>query len=242
MQFLTDFADQSVILPVVAVALLTFMLLRWWRGAAAWAGVIGTTFALVLALKLGLKACGGDVAAQAWMPRNPSGHVASATAAYGGLAAIAFGQHRAFLLPAVLFAGVIGGTRVGLGVHTVPDVVTGGLIGIAAVASLHPLAGQRPRAHGHRLPLLLALAVASLLHGTHFDAEGIIRRFAARLRPALACGVQMPDRSAPPAVGAPTSRAPVLPAPTSHAGAAANPESSARSSPRSGPARISGAG
>lgn len=183
MKFLTDFADAGVILPVAFMALLAFVALRWWRGALAWIIVLGAAMGLVLLLKLGFRTCGGALAAPLL---NPSGHVASATAVYGGLAALVLGQHRAALLPALLVAFLIAFTRLALGVHTVADVVAGGVIGLAAVAALPHFAGPLPSSRRWQ-PALLALMVAALLHGAHLDAEGAIRGLAARLRPAVAC-------------------------------------------------------
>lgn len=191
MQYLTDFADQGVTLPVLALILLTFALLGWPRGALAWVCVLGTALGLVLLLKLGLRACGSEV--PAWLPGNPSGHVASATAIYGGLAAIALGRGRAALLPALLIAVVVAATRVGLGVHTVADVIAGALIGLAAALALGRLAGPRPAGRRWLAPLV-ALTVAAVLHGTHLDAEAAIRALAARLSPAItACTGEPPS-------------------------------------------------
>jgi membrane-associated phospholipid phosphatase len=188
MRFLTDFADQGVILPVALMALLAFAVLRWWRGAGAWIAVVVTAFALVLLLKIVFHTCGEGTPASPLF--NPSGHVASATAVYGGLAAVVLGQYRAAaLLPALLIAVLIAATRLALGVHTVADVVAGGVIGMAAVMVLRRLAGPLPSSRCWQ-PALLALAVAVLLHGAHLDAEGAIRDLAARLRPAVDCGRQ----------------------------------------------------
>ena len=184
MQFLTDFADQGVILPVAFMALLAFAVLRWWRGAVVWFVVLGATLGLVLLLKIGFRTCGGGTPGSP--PFNPSGHVASATAVYGGLAAVMLGQRPAALLPAVLIAALIAVTRLALGVHTVADVVTGGVIGLAAVAALCRFAGPLPSARRWQTALL-AVAVAALLHGAHLDAEGAIRDLAARLRPTMGC-------------------------------------------------------
>ena len=185
MQFLTDFADQGVLLPVASMALLAFVVLRWWQGVLAWIVVLGATLGLVLLLKVGFRTCG----APASPLLNPSGHVTSATTIYGGLAAVLLGRNRAALLPALLIASLIAVTRLALGVHTVADVVAGGVIGLAAVAALHHLVGPLPSARRWQ-PALLALAVAALLHGAHLDAEGAIRDLAARLRPAMACSRQ----------------------------------------------------
>ncbi len=193
MKFLTDFADQGVILPVTLMTLIAFMALRWRRGAMAWVGVLGATFALMLALKIAFHTCGGTLGSR---PFNPSGHVAAAAAVYGGLAAVVLSRYRvAALVPALLIACVIAVTRLVLGVHTVADVATGGVIGLMAAAALRRLAGPLPPTRCWQ-PALLALMVAALLHGAHLDAEGAIRDIAARLRPAAGCGHRLTELAA----------------------------------------------
>ena len=192
MQFLTDFADQAVTLPVAVATLLTFVLVRWWRGALAWAGVLAVTLGLVLVFKLLLFACGATPSP--YLPRSPSGHVASATVVYGGLAAIILAGRRAALMPAVAIAAVVAATRLGLRVHTYADVIGGGVIGFAGVLALVRFAGPLPR-FPRWLPALLALAAVALLHGDHLDAEQRIRALAAYFHPPFAACRGLPRRA-----------------------------------------------
>ena len=116
MHFLTDLADQAVILPMALATAVALTMQGWRRGAAAWALVIGATFATIAALKLLFLACSasfgiGDI-------RTPSGHVAAATVVAGGLAALLL-RRRDVALPLALLAGVtIGISRLALGMHS----------------------------------------------------------------------------------------------------------------------------
>src|SRR5450432_1483592 len=58
MNFLTDFADQAVVLPVAVVVAIVLAVMGWRRGALVWLGVLGVTFGVILVLKLGFLACG----------------------------------------------------------------------------------------------------------------------------------------------------------------------------------------
>jgi hypothetical protein len=81
-RYLTDFADQAVILPLVFATAVALAVQGWWRGAAIWLIVVGATFLTTLTFKLMFLACSPlfgplDV-------HSPSGHVAAATVVTGG--------------------------------------------------------------------------------------------------------------------------------------------------------------
>jgi membrane-associated phospholipid phosphatase len=174
--FLTDFADQAVVLPTALAIALLLALTGWARGAAVWLlAVMGTTGAITL-LKILFVACGP--AQFGGIVSSPSGHTAAAIL-YGGLAGLAVrrcggGTGLAFL-PAPVVVVAFGLTRVQLGAHTVPEVVIGAVAGCAGVLAVLLLAGPPPRRV--RLPRLLgpALFVAVLMHGYHLRAEEQLR-------------------------------------------------------------------
>jgi membrane-associated phospholipid phosphatase len=174
--FLTDFADQAVILPIVLAVAAVLAAQGWRRGAVAWLAAIAGTFATMLALKLAFLAC-TPVFGPADM-RSPSGHVAAATVVAGGLAALLL-RGRASVLPIATLAGaVIGVSRVALGMHSVPEVALGALVGLVGAAALAWLAGPPPpRLRMARLVGAVAL-VAVLFHGLHLPAEAAIRHTA----------------------------------------------------------------
>jgi len=176
-RFLTDFADQAVILPLVVAIALALAAQGWRRGALVWLAAVAGTFAAMLALKLTFLAC-----TPLFSPmeiRSPSGHVAAATVVAGGLAALLTGRRRSILPVALLAAVVIGMSRLVLGAHSLPEVILGAVVGLAGAAALLRFAGPPP-------PLRLApivavvVVVAALFHGMHLQAEAAIRQTAYR--------------------------------------------------------------
>ena len=70
MKFLTDFADQAVILPLVFAIAAALAIQGWIRGAVVWLSVIFVTFGTILVLKLFfLAACriGGTRSDDGWL-------------------------------------------------------------------------------------------------------------------------------------------------------------------------------
>src|ERR1700722_3268120 len=102
MKFLTDFADQAVVLPVVAAVAIVLFAQGWRRGALVWLGVVSATFAAVLVLKLAFQACGPVFGP--WDLQSPSGHTAAASVVVGGFVALSEGTPLAALAASVLAA------------------------------------------------------------------------------------------------------------------------------------------
>jgi hypothetical protein len=175
MLILTDFADQAVVLPLIAAVALTFGVLGWRRGALAWLVAVGCSFASVLVLKVVLTTCGPafDMA----LLRSPSGHTAAAAVIAGGIA-VALGRGRwSVAVIAGLGALLIGATRVALGLHTIPEVAVGGALGVLGALGFGWLGG-RPPVLQLRWLFAVIVAVALLLHGQHLNAETRIRSVA----------------------------------------------------------------
>jgi membrane-associated phospholipid phosphatase len=174
--FLTDFADQAVMLPIVVAVAIGFAAIGWWRGLAAWLGVIGVTFCVVLATKLGFMAC--EPVFGPWSLRSPSGHTAAAAVVAGGLAALLTARGWIVLLVAVLAATVIGMSRVELAFHSTPETLFGAAAGIAGAAVLSRFLAVPPVRRS--LPLLgVTIVLALLLHGLRLPAEAAIERASA---------------------------------------------------------------
>jgi membrane-associated phospholipid phosphatase len=176
-RYLTDFADQAVILPLVFATAIALALQGWRRGALAWLVVVGTTFVAMLALKLMFLAC--SPLFEPMDIRSPSGHVAAATVVAGGLAAILIRRRTSILPAAVLAAIVIGISRLVLGMHSLPEVVLGALVGLTGAAALTRFAGVPPRLKAAPLVTIIVV-VAGLFHGLHLPAEAAIRQTAYR--------------------------------------------------------------
>lgn len=172
--FLTDLADQAVVLPVVAVVALVLAVQGWMRGALAWLVAVTATFGVVLLLKLVFGGC-----LPVFGPlriSSPSGHAAAAAILCGGFATLR--SARPWVAVAAAFAGgaVIGATRVVLGAHSLPEVSIGALAGTLGAGLLAFLSGPAPVALRRWLVLAAALVVAAALHGTRLPAERVINQ------------------------------------------------------------------
>lgn len=207
MRYLTDFADQAVILPLVLATGLALAMQGWRRGALVWLLVVAATFVAMLGMKLIFLSCSPffgpmDV-------HSPSGHVAAATVVAGGLAGM-LSRRRVSILPAALLAAVvIGVSRVVLGMHSLPEVIVGALIGLTGAVALMRFAGAPPRLKIAPLVAVIVV-VAALFHGMHLPAEAAIRHTAFRVAQFIpACrGTVDPDgmrRTEPVSLYAPAS-------------------------------------
>ncbi|HBK07489.1 MAG TPA: PA-phosphatase [Acetobacteraceae bacterium] len=176
-RYLTDFADQAVIVPLVLAVAVALAIQGWRRGAVTWLLVVAAVFFATLISKLTFLACSPlfgplDV-------HSPSGHVAAATVTVGGLAAMLTHRRSTILPAAILAAVVIGLSRLLLGAHSFPEVVIGALIGLAGAAALPHFAGAPPRLR--LVPLAgVVVLVAMVFHGLHLPAEAAIRHTAFR--------------------------------------------------------------
>jgi membrane-associated phospholipid phosphatase len=176
--FLTDFADQAVIIPMVLAVAVALAAQGWRRGAVVWLVVVAGVFAATLASKMTFLACSplfGPIDIH-----SPSGHVAAATVVSGGLAAM-LTRRRATILPAAILAAiVIGVSRLVLGMHSLPEVVLGATIGLAGAVALLRFSGPPPRLRIGPL-IVVVLVVAAVFHGFHLPAEAAIRHTAYRV-------------------------------------------------------------
>lgn len=191
MTFLTDFADQAVILPLALAITIALLAQRWWRGAAAWLLAVLATLGIVLVLKLVFQACHGTF--DLVDLQTPSGHVASAAVASGGLASLLASRRRAAIVLAVVAAALIGVSRLWLGAHTVPEVAVGAAIGLAGAVLVARLAGPSPPGLEPRRIVLVAAITFIVFHGLHLPAEAHIRSAAHGLADYL--GVCRSDRT-----------------------------------------------
>jgi len=179
-RFLTDFADQAVILPLV-MAIAVTLFLQWRRGAIAWIVVTGGTFATMLILKLGFLAC-----SQGYL-RTPSGHVAAATVVAGGLAMLLMRWRHSVLPLALLAAIVIGVSRIVLGAHSLIEVNVGATVGLIGAGALLWIAGPVPDGLKVNRIAIVAIIVISLMHGLRLPAEARIKSLAQHVQVVLGC-------------------------------------------------------
>ena len=178
--FVTDFADQAVLIPSAIAVTVGFGAARWHRGALAWSGVLACTWIGILLLKLACLLCEA-----LWVEglHSPSGHTAGAAAAAGGFFGLIVRRRRGdwrWTIPiSASLATAIGLSRLALHVHTGLDVLVAGVVGVVSATTLVMLAGPPPP----RLrfsPIIAGLAVMMLLlHGSQASAEATIQRIAA---------------------------------------------------------------
>jgi hypothetical protein len=176
-RYLTDFADQAVVIPLVLAVAIVLAVQGWRRGALVWLVVFAGTAGATLVFKVMFLACSSVFGAPDL--HSPSGHVAAATVVSGGLAAMLTGRRVSIIPAAVLAAAVIGLSRLLLGMHSVPEVVVGALIGLVGAAALMRFAGPPPALNPGPL-IAVIVAVATLFHGFHLPAEAAILHTAFR--------------------------------------------------------------
>ena len=172
MQFITDFADQAVLLPL-ALCVAGWLAVSGCRQAAAhWLLCLTAVLAIMVVLKLAVLGCISGTSALT----SPSGHTATAVFVYGGIAALVLRLRlAAALLGGLALAVLFGTSRVVLHAHSIVDVVVGGGVGLTVLAAFVWLALRADiQAKPTRL-FLLCLPVLLLLHGVHLNMEPHLR-------------------------------------------------------------------
>ena len=158
------------------------------RAASGWAAVIGCVWTVLLVLKLAgytIAATFPDSLFSALDLLTPSGHVASSASIYGGLIGLLLSRpgtlmHRS-VLAAIVVAFAIGTTRVSLGVHSLSEVIVGGMVGVAGAAALACIV-RAAIARQARLPIIAStLVIIATFHGDHTTWEETIRDTALRI-------------------------------------------------------------
>lgn len=174
--FVTDFADQAVVLPVAVALAMVLGVLGWWRGLFAWVGAVGGVLTTMLLLKTVSLVAEGNWGITAL--GSPSGHTAAACMVYGGLAVLLLRGTAPGVLVAAIPAAVtalIGTTRVMLTAHTPEEALVGAAVGSLGVAALFFMAGPRPPLRLWPLAAV-ALGVVVVFHGQHLPVEEAIQR------------------------------------------------------------------
>ena len=172
MQFVTDFADQAVALPVALCVAAWLAWSGWRRGVILWLVALACVLAGVLVLKLVVLGCAPGTSPLL----SPSGHTGAAVFVYGGIATLAARLRPGMAILAGLGLAILfGTTRVLLHVHTLADVFVGGGVGLAVLAGFAWLALPVPPGPRPVRLLLICLPVVLLLHGIHLDLEPRLR-------------------------------------------------------------------
>jgi membrane-associated phospholipid phosphatase len=187
MNFLTNFGDLAVLLPLSAVMLIWLIGLRPRSSAIWWVVALGLCVGLTALLKIYLYACQPSAELQ-----SPSGHTSLGTLVYGAIAFVVAAEVTGWQRVLALGGGLlvicgIAVSRILLGAHTPLDVVLGALIGSVALAVFaRAYLGHKPAAPSLR-PLMLALVLlTAVLHGEALHAEEMLHAIG-RYLGAVAC-------------------------------------------------------
>ena len=184
--FVTDFGDSAVTLPLALWVLICLTASGERRAASAWITAIAGAAVAIGLLKLIFGVCGPAITAVHVI--SPSGHMAMSTAVYGSLAllitASPSSQNRRLVMVAaaiVIFA--IGWSRVVLHDHSRSEIALGFIVGGAGMVLFWRMLGQS-RIPALRLKWLVigCAALVAVLHGTRLVVEPEIKRLAWHLR------------------------------------------------------------
>jgi len=187
--FVTDFGDSAVTLPLSLLVLVFLLAAKQRRVALAWVVAIGAAAVVIGVLKLVFGACGSVITSAHIV--SPSGHTAMSTVVYGALvlligARFAPRYRRALALAAAIVIVGIGWSRVVLHDHSRAEILVGFLVGAGALALFRAMLG---RDAAPPLPLkwllLCGVALIAVMHGTRWMVEPVVHRMAWDFRLAL---------------------------------------------------------
>ncbi len=177
--FVTDFGDTAVTLPLAALTLAFLLLSGWQRAALSLAIALAACGIAIGLTKLALESCGTPLLHTEIT--NPSGHAAVSTTVYGSLAMLFAGNIAAErrwipIATAALLLIAIALSRVILDAHSMIEVALGLAIGLGALVLFYRSLAAGPAVAIHGLWLALgAVAVIALMHGARWPIEDVVR-------------------------------------------------------------------
>jgi membrane-associated phospholipid phosphatase len=169
-QFISDFGDTAVTLPIAAFVLTYLLWSRHWRAAFAWVlAVVGCGAALAL-IKLALRSCAHNWASSQFL--SASGHTAMSAVIYGGLALLIATRWRlAWTALVMILVAAIGLSRIILGAHHPLEVTAGLVIGGTAVILLHLFDAPDRQPLPPLAPMIGVAAIMLVMHGVRWPIE-----------------------------------------------------------------------
>ena len=177
--FITDFGDTAVTLPLAAL-MLVFLLFSGWRRAALSLAIALAACGVAIGIaKLALESCGEPLLHT--QITSPSGHAAVSATVYGSLAMLfadssAAGRRWVPIAGAGLLLAAIAVSRIILDAHSLSEVAVGLAIGLAALALFYRYLEAGPTVAIRGLWLALgAVSVIALMHGARWPIEAFIR-------------------------------------------------------------------
>jgi membrane-associated phospholipid phosphatase len=177
--FVTDFGDTAVTLPLAALTIAFLLLSGWKRAALSLAIALAACVIAIGLAKLALESCGTPLLHTEIT--NPSGHAALSTTVYGSLAVLFAGNVAAKrrwipIAAATLLLIAIALSRVILDAHSLIEVVLGLAIGLGALVLFYRSLAAGPAVAIHGVWLVLAsLVVVAVMHGARWPIEDIVR-------------------------------------------------------------------
>ena len=185
MNFISDFGDAAVLLPLALFLIAALWRYQSWAAAICLIQALGLCVVVLVLLKIAFIACG-----MTWRAgvSSPSGHAGMSVMVYGSLGAVAARQSPRWRKPVLLLAvwllvAAIAVSRVALGAHSYGEVLIGMSAGVAALCCF--LLMYRKQSGGKMNWSLLAMIVCvglPILHGMHVPAENLIRHLALTAR------------------------------------------------------------
>jgi membrane-associated phospholipid phosphatase len=175
---ITGLGDSAFLIPASALLIAYCLYRRSSRAALIWISTLALCAGLTIALKIGFRACGGEI--PAFHIRSPSGHTSLSTTFYGCFALmIAVREERwaqlSILLTSTLLVAAIAVSRVVLEAHTVGEVIAGLFIGLCCVGWFaFRYLPSPPTMISWQLVAVALIVLALLTHGWHIDIEAMI--------------------------------------------------------------------
>ena len=189
MEFITDFGDSAVILPLSAAVMLCLVWGRWFSAALRWGLAVGGCGIVMVALKIGFLAC----AAQSFqgLLHSPSGHAAMSATVYGALAGLVAARCRRewVVLPyavAHLLIMAIALSRIAVLAHSPLEVMVGLGVGTLFATAFTIGLGPPPSSAPSRFEMGVGVAtVLTVTHGARLQIEAILMSLAFGARATL---------------------------------------------------------
>ncbi|PZP55868.1 MAG: hypothetical protein DI586_05555 [Micavibrio aeruginosavorus] len=192
LSFIADFGDSAVIIALVLSSSCYLMYRKHYNSAQALVTTLLAVSGIIALLKLAFIACGHNI----FDIRSPSGHAALSISVYG-MFAIIFYRHFTGILRIIIpiflvaLSLIIAASRVINELHSLNEVIFGGLVGLAVLSGVwhwflkaKPLAiaDYKLRFKTAAVIAAIMIVVALLVHGTRLPAENFVKKKAYWLR------------------------------------------------------------
>lgn len=185
LEFITHFGSVTLLLPLAALLALVLWRDEGWIAACTYIVPLVGCLSTMLLLKLYFISCGTGRALDI---TSPSGHTATSTIVFGGIAVVMAshlqpGLRRVVTAGMTLLIGLIGISRVAVGAHTWEEVVLGLLVGASALVLFMVLYERCPKRPIKLKRLVIAsAAIMALAYGVPSSAEQFIKQLSGQLR------------------------------------------------------------